>query len=84
MFKVAEPFFCINNTGSIRHRPYWSSRKNSFIFILVVNFRFLDLTSENQSLKSYIDKLMVVLMDKYPDALEATMAIDSVKDKTTE
>ncbi|CAB3989070.1 Exocyst complex component 2 [Paramuricea clavata] len=38
-----------------------------------------DLTSENQSLRSYIDKLMLVLMEKYPDALEATMSIDSEK-----
>ena len=43
-----------------------------------------DLKTENDSLKSYIDKLMVVLMEKYPDALESTMTYDSGSDKGLE
>jgi len=31
---------------------------------------FLDLTGENRSMKNYIDRLMIVLMDKFPEVLE--------------
>jgi hypothetical protein len=51
-------------------------RKELYIVII---YPYVDLTSENQSLRSYIDKLMLVLMEKYPDALEATMSIESEK-----
>ena len=81
------PVSSCSNTGSIWNIPY--SRKNSLevkelrkeLYIVII-YPYVDLTSENQSLRSYIDKLMLVLMEKYPDALEdleATMSIESEK-----
>lgn len=34
------------------------------------HFLFSDLTEENRSLKKYIDNLMIVLMEKFPEVLE--------------
>ncbi|XP_028406909.1 uncharacterized protein LOC114529342 [Dendronephthya gigantea] len=61
---------------SLREKVLGESNKKSKTSVEVENLRqnVQDLTNENQSLRNYIDKMMVVLMEKYPDALEATVS----------
>ena len=45
-------------------------KQNGSWLLEMLSFFFPDLTDENHSLKNYIDRLMIVLMEKFPEVLE--------------
>ena len=47
-----------------------ATKQNGSWRLEMLSFFFSDLTDENRSLKNYIDQLMIVLMEKFPEVLE--------------
>ena len=69
--------------SDIAHRIYLLKRSYLVFKLFLTHvscfFNSSDLKSENRSLKKYIDNLMVILMEQFPEALEAISAIPLTK-----